>query len=353
MQPNLSGGDNIIPEPTLVSVVMPVHNAERVLSRTLASALAQTYDPIEFVVVDDGSTDQSSVIIATAAARDNRIRAFQSQGIGPAAARNLAISQARGELIAPLDHDDLWHPEKVARQVKVIQASPKVGLVYCWSIHIDESDYIIPSLSTLGTSCTAQGCVTVELAKGNFIETSSSPLIKRSYIDAVGGYDSSLQPHGAEDWKLYLALSEICEFAVLPEHLVGYRQLIGSLSRAVTGMAQSTELVERWLCQKWPDLPDEVRRQRVYDINVYFAGRALDAHQLALAWRCRTRAYQARPAALFERSSLKFGALFLARMVGFKPAGHRRGWSPVRFQEFESAKKQVEMDSTPGRGTGG
>jgi hypothetical protein len=353
VQPYLSGGDSIVPEPSLVSVVIPVHNAERVLSRTLASALAQTYDPIEFVVVDDGSTDQSSVIIATAAARDNRIRAFQSQGTGPAAARNLAISQARGELIAPLDHDDLWHPEKIARQVKAIQASPNVGLVYCWSIHIDESDYIIPSLSTLGMSCTAQGCVTVELAKGNFIETSSSPLIKRSCIDAVGGYDSSLQPHGAEDWKLYLALSEICEFAVLPEHLVGYRQLIGSVSRAVTGMAQSSELVERWLCQKWPDLPDEVRRQRAYDLNVYLAGRALDTDQFVLAWRCRTRAYQARPEALFERSSLKFGARFLARMVGFKRAKRSRGWTPIRFQEFESAKQRLEMGSTPRRGAGG
>jgi glycosyltransferase involved in cell wall biosynthesis len=317
--------------------------------------LAQTYRPIEFIVVDDGSTDRSSAIIAAAASRDNRIRTFRSQRAGPAAARNLAISQARGELIAPLDHDDLWHPEKVARQVKVIQASPpKVGLVYCWSIHIDESDYIIPSLSTLGKGCTAQACVTVELAKGNFIETSSSSLIKRSCIDAVGGYDSSLQPRGADDWKLYLALSEICEFAVLPEYLVGYRQWTGSMSRgAVTGMAQSTELVERWLCQKWPDLPDEVRRQRVYGTNAYLAGMALDNDQLAVAWRHRTRAYQARPELLFKRSSLKFGARFLARMVGFKPAMHRRGWSPVRFQEFESAKKQVEMDSTPGRGTGG
>jgi glycosyltransferase involved in cell wall biosynthesis len=303
--------------------------------------------------VDDGSTDQSSVIIAAAAARDDRMRVFRSQGAGPATARNLAISQARGELIAPLDHDDLWHPEKIARQVELIQASPKVGLVYCWSIHIDESDYIIPALSSVGTGCTAQGCVTVELAKGNIIETSSSPLIKRSCIDAVGGYDSSLQPHGADDWKLYLALSEICEFAVLPEHLVGYRQWIGSASRAVTGMAQSTELVERWLCQKWPGLPDEVRRQRAYGTNFYFADRALDTDQLILAWRYCTRAYQARPEALFERSSIKFVARFLTRMVGFKRATHSHKWTPIRFQDFGSEKMLLATDSIPRRRTGG
>jgi glycosyltransferase involved in cell wall biosynthesis len=299
----------------LVSVVIPVRNGERFLRRTLVSALAQTHNPIEFVVVDDGSTDGSSDILADAAAADGRIRLFRSQGNGPAAARNFGISRARGTLIAPLDHDDLWHPEKVDRQVRVMQESPPtVGLVYCWSVHIDEDDCVIGS----AMSHTARGRVTAELAGGNFIVTSSAPLIKRACIDAVGGYDAELRPHGADDWKLYLALSEICDFAVVPEYLVGYRRWLGNMSRDIDGMARSTELVAAWLHQKWPDIPNEVERQRVYKLNVHLAEAALDADQLFAACRYRTRAYRARPAALFERSGVEFGARILVRMVGVK-----------------------------------
>jgi glycosyltransferase involved in cell wall biosynthesis len=101
-----------------VTVVIPVYNGECFIDRTLASALAQTYDPLEVVVVDDGSTDRTPIIVEAAAARDNRIRLLRAQKSGVAAARNLGITEARGKLIAPLDADDLWHPEKIARQVR-------------------------------------------------------------------------------------------------------------------------------------------------------------------------------------------------------------------------------------------
>ena len=196
-------------------------------------------------------TDQQTetpIIVEAAAGRDSRIRLFRRKNSGVAAARNFEIEQARGPLIATLDSDDLWHPQKIARQVGVMQASsPKVGLVYCWSVEIDESDLIIPPISSLKTRkrSTAQGSVTAELARGCFIETASTPLMKRSSIDAVGGYDPALRPQGADDWKMYLALSEICEFAVIPEYLVGYRQASGSLSRDVTAMGQSMVNVAR------------------------------------------------------------------------------------------------------------
>ena len=154
---------------------------------------------IEVVVVDDGSTDRTATLVEAAAARDNRVRLFRTQKSGVAAARNFAISQARGKLIAPLDADDLWHPEKIARQVGLMQSSsPKVGLVYCWSIKIDEDDFLIwlpPAAPQPAVARSApQGRVMAELALSNFIGNSSSPLIKRSCIEEVGGYDENLQP---------------------------------------------------------------------------------------------------------------------------------------------------------------
>jgi glycosyltransferase involved in cell wall biosynthesis len=327
-------------EDTLVSVVIPVYNGERFISRTLASALAQTYNPLEIVVVDDGSTDRTAILVEAAAACDNRIRIFRKQNSGVAATRNFGTLQARGKLIAPLDADDLWHPEKIARLVEVMQASsPEVGLVYCWSIEIDENDLIIPPISSLKGKNTPQGRVTEELARDCFIETGSSPLIKRSCIDAVGGYDATLQPQGADDWKLYLALSEICEFALLPEYLVGYRQKSGGVSRNVAAMTQSMENVVGWIFERRPDLfPEELKRQIIHHIRAWTTGRAFDRSQFGTALYYHAKALKIYPARLLEWQTWRFVASALFGATGLRRVmrGQRGRTSqpPVLFQDF-------------------
>ena len=303
----------------LVSVVIPVYNGERFLGRTLASALAQTYSPIEFLIVDDSSTDRTAMIAEAAAASDSRIRYFRRPKSGTAASRNFGISQARGDLIAPLDADDLWHPTKISRQVEVMNASsPEVGLVYCWSIEIDENDFIIPSLSSLKRmkKSTAQGRVTAELARGCFIEAGSMPLMKRSKLLAIGGYDVDLQPQGADDWKLYLTLSEICDFAVVPKYLVGYRQVTGSVSRNLTGMSQSQDNVIRWLFERRPDFSDELKRHAAYHVSVFMAHRAIDNSQFGAALGYVGKACKTHPKGLLDPATFRFGTRFLARVAG-------------------------------------
>jgi glycosyltransferase involved in cell wall biosynthesis len=327
-------------EGALVSVVIPVHNGERFISRTLSSVIAQTYDPIEAVVIDDGSTDRTAIFVEAEAAHDKRIRLFRTQRAGVAAARNFGISKARGDLIAPLDADDLWHPQKLARQVEMMRASPAtVGLVYCWSIEIDEDDFVIPPLDKIETWSRPEGRVTDELAKYNFLSNSSSPLIKRSCIDAVGGYDTSLLPPGSVDWKLYLALSECCEFAQVADYLVGYRQSFESMSRDVIAITRSKELVTRWLFEKWPNLSQEVKSLSTYNAGVYLANRALENGQFAAALAYRLKAFKARPTALLlERSSFEFGARVLAQMFGIRQMiRRRRRQIAVKFDEFHEA----------------
>ena len=186
-----------------------------------------------------------------------------------------------------------------------------------------------------------EGRVIAELTLSNFIGNSSSPLIKRSCIDEVGGYDENVQY--AEDWKLYLALAEICEFAVIPEWLVGYRHWTGSASRDVTAMAQSMELLGRWLKEKWPDIPEALWREREYRSSGYLAHRALEQNQFANALRYKAMGFAVRPAALFEPSSFVFGARLLIRMAGLRGSGLRaRGFffpARVSFQEFQATKQ--------------
>jgi glycosyltransferase involved in cell wall biosynthesis len=102
----------------LVSIILPVRDGESSIAATLESAVGQTYGNTEIIVVDDGSRDGTRAIVEAWVARDPRIRLIAQVNRGVAAARNRAVEAARGELIAPLDADDLWDPTKIARQVR-------------------------------------------------------------------------------------------------------------------------------------------------------------------------------------------------------------------------------------------
>jgi glycosyltransferase involved in cell wall biosynthesis len=111
----------------LVSVVIPVFNAEKYLRQAISSALDQTLPPHEIIIVDDGSTDSSREI---ASSFGPAVICLSQQHQGPSAARNLATARSSGDWIAFLDADDYWLPDKLARQAAVIEADPNVELVY-------------------------------------------------------------------------------------------------------------------------------------------------------------------------------------------------------------------------------
>lgn len=113
--------------PGLISCIIPVFNGERYLGEALESVLAQTYHPVEVIVVDDGSTDGTAEV---AARYGRQISFLQQLNQGPATARNLGLSAAQGTFIAFLDGDDLWHPEKLSRQMARLQERPEIDLCF-------------------------------------------------------------------------------------------------------------------------------------------------------------------------------------------------------------------------------
>lgn len=123
----------------LVSVVMPNFNGARFIDQAIGSALAQTYEDLELIIVDDCSTDDSRDIIDAFAHHEPRLRSFHhADRSGPAVARNRAIAEARGRYIAFLDSDDLWEPAKLARQIPLHDSADCV-LSYTSYQRIDES----------------------------------------------------------------------------------------------------------------------------------------------------------------------------------------------------------------------
>ena len=117
-----------------VSVVIPLYNARDVICETIESVLAQTWKDYEIVVIDDGSTDGSDQIVRGVG---SGLRYVRQENAGVAAARNRGIAESKGPYIALLDHDDLWHPTKLEKQVGLLGQRPEVGMVITDVAHID------------------------------------------------------------------------------------------------------------------------------------------------------------------------------------------------------------------------
>jgi len=245
--------------PGRVSVIIPAYNAAATVERTIASVLNQSYTNLEVLVVDDGSTDETAALVQQMVDVAGRIRLLQKPNGGLVSARNHGIAHATGEFIAPVDADDLWHPQKIAKQVALMRKrGDQVGLIYTWGRGIDEDDRILKDLRTYRF----RGDVYAALIVRGFVG-SGAPLVRRRCVDEVGGYDASLSVRGAtccEDFKFSLDIAERCHFDLVPEFLWGYRFRSGSMSTHLENMVRSHELVLRDVRPRHPELPSKLFR---------------------------------------------------------------------------------------------
>ncbi|MCP5432740.1 MAG: glycosyltransferase family 2 protein [Alphaproteobacteria bacterium] len=244
---------------TLVSVVVPAYNAEATIDETLRSVRAQTHAALEILVVDDGSRDATLAMAERHAAQDSRIRIVRQANAGVAAARNTGWSQAKADLIAFVDADDLWAPDKIARQLAVMEArGPGVGLVYGWSAKIDAKGCITDERE----QPLIEGNVLARLCRGNFIGNGSSALVRRQALIDAGGFEPGLRAAGAqgcEDILFYARVAERHAFALVPDHLTGYRYLPGNMSSDLVRMLRSWTLVMDEIGGRHPELAGDLR----------------------------------------------------------------------------------------------
>jgi len=210
----------------LVSVVVPAYNASRTLARALHSILIQDWDPIEIIVVDDASTDQTPELAASFSAQGVRLVRLSQNG-GASMARNAGVHAAAGKYVAFLDADDVWHPGKLRRQVEVLESHPGMSLVTCDSVFVDANE------TTLGRSHAqhppSPGVDAWKvLLSHNFIPT-PTVVARKTALDQAGDFDCSLPM--AEDLDMWIRLAVIGEVGVLPEILVTIHDVADSLSK--------------------------------------------------------------------------------------------------------------------------
>lgn len=267
----------------LVSVVIPIYNGERYIGRTLQSVAEQSHRNLEILIVDDGSTDGTGEILNTFVQHETRARILRQSNKGVAAARNLGIRSASGDFIAPLDADDIWHPERVSRQLRCLIDSPSdVGLVYSPWITIDEFGRRLSSCLDRGRF---EGIVWLQLVMGNFLGNASTALIKKDCLQAVGLYDEEYflqRAQGCEDWDLYLRIAGVCRFRCQPDCLIGYRQVHGSMSIDVEQMMRSYARLISKVRVSGVSVPPPVYRWSRANYLLYMANRAAAARRRGL-----------------------------------------------------------------------
>jgi glycosyltransferase involved in cell wall biosynthesis len=230
-----------MPDRVRVSVVIPVHNAERYVEAGVRSALASDLSELEIVIVDDGSTDRSAEIVRQIG--DPRIILIQTRGSGgPARPRNIGIARARAPYIALLDADDLIKPDKLSSAVAALDRHPEAGFAFADFEKIDangrilESSVIaqIPAFRELASEPDEDSWRLIprsELERGllgaNFIGT-SGVILRKSVLSDIGVFDESLVY--CEDRDLWLRLAHRCSALYREQIGHSYRVAPGSLT---------------------------------------------------------------------------------------------------------------------------
>lgn len=198
----------------MVSVIIPTYNRAATIERSITSVLAQTYQDIEVIIVDDGSTDETKAIVKQM--DDPRIvylRSFKNRG--QSNARNVGIRRSRGDYIAFQDSDDVWLPDKLEKQLLLFEKNPETGLVYCMfqyqnGSHIIYPPYELPREDKVGN-------IYSKMFAGNLIGMPTA-IVKRSIVEQAGSMDETL--NCLEDFEWFLRITRLCRVDMVEEILV-------------------------------------------------------------------------------------------------------------------------------------
>ena len=266
-----------------VSVIIPTYNSARYVTAAVESVLAQTYKDFEILVIDDGSTDETELVMDKYQAPVRYLR--QTNG-GVSVARNHGIAESRGHYVAFLDADDVWLPHKLERQLTSLQEHPECRACYTALITVNDD------LVTTGKIVSQREASALEdlLLRGNVVGTPSSVMCERALLVEQKGFDPSLSQ--CADWDLWLRLATTTEFLYLDEPLIKYRQHNQNMSRNAPLLEQdSVRVLEKGFAMA--GLSDSLRSRRRAALagnNMVLAGTYFHAHRYFDFVRCASKA---------------------------------------------------------------
>jgi glycosyltransferase involved in cell wall biosynthesis len=214
----------------VVSVLMPVYNAERYVGEAVASVLRQSFADFELLVFDDGSSDRSAAVVEETCGGDPRLHLLRESHAGLATWLHEGVGRSRGEFIARMDADDVCRPERFALQLDFLRRHPECSAVSGAVLLIDPEGRPIRELK----APLAHEEIDALLLRGRG-DALMHPavMLRRADLIAAGGYRAEAEP--AEDLDLYLRLAERGRLANLPDTILDYRQHVTNVNNRRTG----------------------------------------------------------------------------------------------------------------------
>jgi len=283
-----------------VSVVIPTYNCARYLPEAVDSVLAQTYRDFETIVVDDGSTDNTPEVLAP---YGDQIRVIRQANAGRSAARNAGVLAAQGEYIAFLDADDLWLPQKLEKQIALLDARPEVGWVYSdFRRFSEEGPERACNFAEAGIDEPPEGIVLISLMS-SFLTCTDTIVVRAECLRRVGPFDVSLPVQ--QDQDMWIRLACECQAGCVPEVLALYRQHSEQVTRQASQMLYAycgwrvySKLLRAERRQLGPRLPGDAARVAHRRLASYACAIARLAAAAGDRWTARRWLVRATPAAL-------------------------------------------------------
>ena len=236
-----------------VSVLLTCFNHIRFLPAAFESVLAQTFKNWEIVAIDDGSSDGTREWLSDRPEPFQRI--FNEKNLGTYASLNVALGKATGEFIAILNDDDLWAPEKLAKQVEMMDTHPDVGLVHTDGWFIDGEGnkmegtplgFEFPRFKT--------GDVLLGLVYQNKI-IASAALVRRECFEKLGGFNEAF--FGSGDWEMWFRVAEQWKVGFVDEPLTFYRVHGGNASHKLERIWKDDQMLREWIAKELDGLPPD------------------------------------------------------------------------------------------------
>lgn len=236
----------------IFSVIVPLYNKEREVESTLRSVLAQTYQPLEIVVVDDGSTDRSAEIVESLGSP--LIRLIRQSNAGECAARNRAMSEARGEWFALLDADDEWKPEFLEEVAAMIEEWPDCG------IYSTAFDIVSPTGRVRGNCPTQRGVVENFWRESmtRYVTIPSATVLSRKAVEQLGGFPEGMKM-GGDQW-MWIKLASHYGVCFSPRALCDYSMVASNRSGAIYTPEVTKYTLEEMLDKPYPSREEDFWR---------------------------------------------------------------------------------------------
>jgi glycosyltransferase involved in cell wall biosynthesis len=308
-----------------ISVIIPSFNREKYILETLESVYAQSYTDYEVIVVDDGSTDGSKKLLAPLI-KERGIRLLEQENAGVSAARNRGVEMAKGALIAFLDSDDIFQPQKLEKQSALLDKNPQLGFVHSNFSKFDDSGQ---ELGLRDMSRFRGNVYPWILQEWSYLMALPTLLMPKKIFDELGGFDENI--HWGEDIDLYFRVAKKYEIDMLPEVLCKVRVHPGSASASKIGSAESFHRVLDKAVAAAPALPKSFVRKAYAKLYVNKSQNILvegNASEIRIARQLARKALGYRPLAL--------GA-WIALIGSLLPASFRRGLvSAIRKLRYPS-----------------